>query len=114
MANQFSQSNYTKFTSLGDADIFKSRFKNLKFRLKRYRTFTVTAGFEANLPGIAHKFLGNQDLWWTILHYNGLYDPIEQVYIGAVLKIPDRTELLAVLEQPSLDEVVNSSQFVKV
>jgi len=98
---RFDVSSYVSCFDDGRVDIWSAKFINMRFSVTLSRVITVTSGFEANLPALAKKYLDDQNLWWAILHYNGLLDPIHDIRIGAVLRIPDRNSLLSFLENKS-------------
>ena len=86
-------------TRLGkDNSIFSARFKNIRFNVPVQKTIRLSAADAHNLPGIAHVHLGDKELWWVLLDFNGLYDPIEDVVPGLVLRIPSRTALITYME----------------
>lgn len=96
---RFDSINFTTLTSDGqDNDIFNAKFKNMRFNIPTAKTITLTIADENNLPGLAEKYLGDKSLWWALLEYNGLYDAIEDVKAGNVLRIPSRTSLITYLE----------------
>lgn len=81
-------------------NIFDAKFKDLRFRLPVSQTITIDSGTEGNLPLIAHLHLGDQQLWWVIVQFNAMNDPLKEVKAGATLNLPDRRELLALLQSP--------------
>ena len=104
---RFNLTDYVGTTEDGRVDIWSAKFINLRFSVSLAKVITVTSGFEANLPALASKYLDDQNLWWAILHYNGLIDPIHDVRVGSVLKIPDRNSLLSFLENKSVSSKTN-------
>jgi hypothetical protein len=81
-----------------DHNIYDAKFKNIKFSLGAARLVVVDASTEANLPGLAEMYLGDQSLWWILLDFNGLVDPIQDIRSGARLLIPERRTVIAFLE----------------
>jgi hypothetical protein len=90
-------------TTSGYHDVWTARFSNMRYAVPSINTVTVNSGFEANLPALAEKYMGDQNMWWILLQYNGLIDPIHDIRIGQVLKIPDRTSLISYLERQTPD-----------
>jgi hypothetical protein len=43
---------------------------------------------------IAQTFYGSVDYWWAIYEFNGVRDPLFQLKLGQVLRIPDLGRLL--------------------
>ena len=85
------------YTEEGLLDPRTSIVKDLSFVVPCVRTLIVNATYESNLPLIASHTLGNPDLWWCLLMYNGLVDPILDIKLGTVLRIPDKTSLMTIL-----------------
>lgn len=97
--SRFDSINYMPLTQDGrDNDVFRAKFKNMRFNVPTESTIVLTAADESNLPGLAYTYLGDKNLWWVLLEYNGLYDAIEDVKAGNVLKIPSRKALITYLE----------------
>jgi hypothetical protein len=46
---------------------------------------------------ISFKAYGYPDLWWVILEYNGIKDPIFDLKIGQTLRIPEINRVLAAI-----------------
>lgn len=87
MANAYSYTNYVTLSKMFDTVLNK-------IRLIPYSDLVrVDAQWESNLPGLALQYLGTELRWWVLLMYNGLYDPIDDVVPGIILKIPDRNSL---------------------
>lgn len=96
---RFDLSNFCSLTEDSqDLDLFTAKFKDLALVATTSRFITIDASTEANLPFIAEKYLGSSSLWWTLLMYNGLLDPIEDISIGRRLSIPSRSSLITLLE----------------
>lgn len=99
MSSRFNSVNFMSLTSDGnDLSVFSAKFKNMRYNVPTERTLTLRPQDEANLPGLAEKYLGDRHLWWVLLEYNGLYDPIGEIKAGYVLRIPSRSALIAYLE----------------
>ena len=97
--SRFSISGLMTTTSDGYPDVWGARFANMRYSVQAVSTITIVSGYEANLPALAEKYLGDQNMWWILLQYNGLIDPIHDIRIGQVLRIPDRTSLISYLER---------------
>lgn len=95
----FNLANYLEVTPDGDHfNIWDAPFRDIHLRVPTSRVITIDASTQANLPGIAAEYLGSRYLWWALLFYNGITDPISGVYSGLILKVPDREALLVYLE----------------
>ena len=82
-----------------DYNIYDAKFKNVRFAVSVGKIITIDSGTEANLPLIAEREMGDQYLWWVLLDFNGLLDPIQDITPGRKLKIPDRAGLLSFLQR---------------
>lgn len=87
--------------------VFKSTYKNIRYRMGTNQTYTVGVDDVANLPGISYKLYGTVDLWRVILEFNGLSDPINDLYVGQVLQIPSKTDVLSILSSSDSTSVNN-------
>jgi hypothetical protein len=97
--SRFNISEYYKSLESGAFDIWDVTPNNMRFNVPSATTVIVDSSLEANLPAIAYTYLGDQDLWWAILYYNGLTDPLSDIYSLKVLNIPDRQSLISFLER---------------
>ncbi len=77
--------------------IFNAKFRRIR-DLPEVQRVTVDAAYAHNLPTLAYEHLGDVGLWWVLLMFNGLQDPIEDIVPGLVLKIPDKNYLMQMLE----------------
>lgn len=114
MTKRFDITNYLRpdsTTPKNHWNQFDAPFTDLRFRIPIANEIVITAETESNLPLIAERELGDQSLWWTILHFNQLYDPVVDVFPGQRLKIPSRRELIAVLDA-ALDDLSASNPTV--
>ena len=98
---RFDLENFVSLSSDGESlNLFTARFKDLRFRVNPQAEVIVDARYEANLKTLAYdQYEGDSSLWWIILMYNGLQDPINDIKPGVLLKIPRRTEVIALLEK---------------
>jgi hypothetical protein len=105
---QYDYTRYMPVTSDGGArDIFNSQFRNLRFSVPIAKQIQISAALAYNPFAIALGYLGEEQLWWVIIAFNGLYNPRSDLYPGRVINIPDRSSLLRFLETSS----VQSTQF---
>lgn len=79
-------------------DLFMSSIANVRFSVPIGQTIIVSTSDVANLPGIAARYIGSRYLWYVLLHYNGLYDSINDMYAGMSLNIPQIGPLIAYLK----------------
>lgn len=95
---RFDVENFLPLTEDGKSfDVFSSPMRHIR-SVTTESVVTVTAGLAYNLPTIAHRYLGETDLWWAILMYNQLTDPVDDIQPGLKLKIPRKSELVQLLE----------------
>jgi len=76
-----------------DLDIWNSKYANIRYAVAVDQVITIDAKYEANLPGLAYDYYGDQSYWRAILAFNGLADPINDVAIGATLSMPSKTSI---------------------
>lgn len=90
---------YTNWCSIvdNDIDIFDAAFKDMHLHVAASSTVVIDSTWEANLPGLAAEKLGDRFLWWALLMYNGIVDPVKEVFPGVVLRIPDPGQLKSYL-----------------
>lgn len=56
--------------------------------------FTVTQEVLKRPDLIAQTFYGNVEYWWIIYEFNGVKDPLFELKIGQILRIPDLSRVL--------------------
>lgn len=96
---RFNIANFMTPTADGKTlSVFSASYKNMRYAVAVERTLLLRPQDEHNLPGIAEKYLGNKELWWVLLEFNGLHDPIHDIKAGNVLLIPSRSSLISYLE----------------
>ncbi len=76
-----------------DTDVFTSAYANIRWGVVVDTIIVVDAKYEANLPGLAFDYYGNQEYWRAILNFNGLIDPISDVCVGTTLAMPSRSSI---------------------
>lgn len=87
---------YTPVDNTGtNRSVFKSAYKNIRFAIPFTSTYVITESDLANLAGMAYKLYADVSLWRVLLTYNGLQDPIQEVYPGMVLKVPAKADIIA-------------------
>ena len=74
-------------------DVLNSKYSNIRYGTSAQQYITIDSKYEANLPGLAHDFYGDQELWRVIMSVNGLNDPINDVIVGSVLMLPTRISI---------------------
>jgi len=47
---------------------------------------------------ISDKAYGTPDLWWVIYEFNGIRDPLFELKIGTILRIPEKEKVLSAIE----------------
>lgn len=54
-----------------------------------YKEHRVSKSDVGCLDIIAVTYYGNERLWWFIAAFNNIIDPVKDMYVGKVLKIPN-------------------------
>lgn len=92
----YSWSLYTPIDNTGVArSLWKSAYKNIRFSIPLQEIITITDSYAANLPGLSFIKYGVVDYWRILLHYNGLVDPIQDVYAGMSFRIPTQAGIVS-------------------
>lgn len=60
---------------------------------------TITQDLAKRPDLIAHKAYGNSSLWWAILEFNNIRDPLFDIRPGHVFRIPELTRLLEAIQK---------------
>lgn len=61
--------------------------------------FTVTQEVIKRPDLISHTFYGNADYWWAIYEFNGIRDPLFELKLGQILRIPDLNRVLRAISE---------------
>jgi hypothetical protein len=54
------------------------------------RTYTVELKAVGRLDLLAAAYLDDSALWWVIAQYNAILDPVSEIVVGRVLRIPTK------------------------
>jgi hypothetical protein len=106
----FNYSTYTPPDNTGYYDIFRSGYKNIRFNIQPNSKVTLDDSTAYNLPGIAYAAFGDSSLWRGLLAYNGLNDPLTDVYPGLSLAIPTKSDIVAYISK----QTANNSQAITI
>lgn len=92
---------YSRFTPIDSSglsyDQFRSAYKNIRFAVPTSQTITVTESDIGNLAGIAFRVYGDVSMWRLILAYNGMQDPIQDMWPGQILRFPSKADVITYL-----------------
>lgn len=69
-------------------DYLSSRYNSIGFLVYAGSTYRISQSDLANLPGIADRLYSDINLWWLLAMYNGIVDPINDLVVGLVLRVP--------------------------
>lgn len=83
----------TLLNGLTDIDPLSSQYTNMRFRVSVDKVLMIDAKYEANLPGLAFDYYGDQEYWRAIMCFNGLSDPLTDVCVGATIGLPNKSSL---------------------
>jgi hypothetical protein len=98
VSSDYDYSRFTPLDNTGTAYNFvKSAYKNIRFALPAVQTLVISDPDVGNLAGIAFRFYGDVSLWRMLLAYNGMQDPIQDMYPGQVLKLPAKAAVIQYL-----------------
>lgn len=48
---------------------------------------------------ISQKAYNTPDLWWVVYEYNNISDPLFDLQVGQIIRIPDKTRVLTAIQQ---------------
>lgn len=60
--------------------------------------FTVTQEILKRPDLISQTFYGSTEYWWAIYEFNGIKDPLFELKLGQILRIPALERVLAAIE----------------
>jgi len=96
---------YSKYTPLDNTldqyDVFQSGYKNIRFNIQQQQQIQLDNSNAYNLPGIAYQAYGDTSLWWAIMVYNGLSDPLTDIQPGIVLLLPAKSTIQSYISRQS-------------
>jgi hypothetical protein len=77
-------------------DWLSATYLDLQESVLQYTLHTVSETDISQPDGISYTNYGRSDWWWLICTYNGIVNPITDMYIGQKLRIPalQQTQLL--------------------
>lgn len=64
---------------------------------------TLDSRLEKRLDLISYKVYGRPDLGWAIMDVNNMQDPLTELVVGKVLRIPALSRLLSSISKLNLD-----------
>lgn len=95
VSSTFDYANYTPLdNTLKRRNIFASSYKNIRYAMPVNQTVVVTEADIGNLAGIAFRIYQDVSLWRFIMAYNGLQNPIQDMWPGQVLELPSKSNII--------------------
>ena len=92
--------NYTPIDNTGDAyNAFKSAYVNIRFGPAVNNQYVVKQHDMCNLPGICYNLYADSSFWRGLISFNGIVDPMQEIYPGLVLNVPSKSDVIAYLSQ---------------
>jgi hypothetical protein len=74
-------------------DLLSATYLGLQDQVAKYTFFIVDAAHEFRPEKIAFRFYGNKNKWRFICMFNGVVNPLQDLYAGRQLRIPDLNEI---------------------
>lgn len=62
-----------------------------------YRTYTIPAKYEYRPELVAYEFYDDTRLWWVLIDANNMRHPFKEFEAGKKIRIPNYSEVLALL-----------------
>lgn len=78
-------------------DWLSAYYIDMQIEVPASRSFEITDPWVANLPGLAFNMYDDINLWWVLALYNGIVDPINDVYVGRTMRAPNKEDVVAYL-----------------
>lgn len=69
-------------------DWLSAQYIDLHERVLEYSLYVVTESDIGQPDGIAHKFYGDSSWWWLVCSYNGIVNPVTDMFAGQRLRVP--------------------------
>jgi hypothetical protein len=88
-------------------DVANSPYANIKYGVQIEKIITIDSKYEANLPGLAHDYYGDQNMWRILMSVNGFTDPLNDVCVGNTVLMPSQASVDAYLAK-ALPSVVGT------
>lgn len=79
-------------------DWMAARYLNLQENISRSTVFMIGADTEFRPERISFKFYNTVGWWWVICMFNGVVNPLEDLYAGREILIPDINDVHKFLE----------------
>lgn len=96
----YSWSKNSPIDSVGvQRSVFSSAFRNVRYALAFSKSYVLTQSDVANLPGLAYKEYGTVSAFHVLLAYNGMSDPLTDIYPGVRMRFFTKASLDAYLSE---------------
>lgn len=81
-------------------DWLSASYVDLHERVIEFAFHTVSDSDLAQPDAIAHKYYGDSNWWWLICTYNGIVNPMRDMYLGQRLRVPSLHQAQMSLQSP--------------
>jgi hypothetical protein len=93
---RFNRLNFFPINSINgisEPDLANNYFNEL-FKVTKDLTYYTIQKDDLQRPDIlSFKFYGTDEYWWVILKYNNIEDIWNDLYIGQIISVPDKTDI---------------------
>ena len=94
----YDYSNYTPLDNTQTSyNVFKSAYANIKYGPATNNQYTIQMHDMCNLPGICDGLYGDSSFWHALVRFNGIVDPMQEIYPGFVMNVPSKSDVIAYL-----------------
>lgn len=76
-------------------------FPELDLREGQYTTYMITESDLDRMDLLAYKFYGDVTLWWVLCLFNKIHNPLTDMVIGQILKIPKKSLVIEAMTKKS-------------
>lgn len=94
--SQFDRDNFYPFLNIKgnmEADIVFNRINVVHYEKSRATTYEVKQEDVLRPDTISTKVYGDPGMYWVLMLANDIVDPLEEIYVGQVLTVPNREDI---------------------
>lgn len=100
--------NFKRFSRYTGGLVSKNRFNKDFILLRRPLSIepdegdnfvTITQELLHRPDLLSSQYYGTPELWWVIYEFNGILDPLFDVQIGSILRIPELNRVLEAIDK---------------
>lgn len=90
-----------------EIDLLDSSIQELIFDEDNSRTYIVSDPYIGRLDLISHQAYNTPELWWLLAYVNGIINPMEDMYTGQKLIIPNMIDYFNYYNRNKIKDTVD-------